>query len=187
MIATRSTRWSRTPTWWSISRSSSWDRERRALGSTCPEPATSSRRRWRPRAPEGSCTPRRSPPTATTPITRSHHRRGAAPRLTRALPLRTEGGVRSGPDRDHHRYDAGGIRPAAVHRGGAEGAGPRGGHAVESTSRCGTEGFQVAAVAQAAVPRSWHASATRTPRRRRRRDRLGRNNFRSAGCLQHRG
>ena len=46
-IATPSTRWSPTPTWWCTSPSSSWARGRRAPGSTWQAPATCSRRRWR--------------------------------------------------------------------------------------------------------------------------------------------
>ncbi len=115
--ATPSTRWSATPTSWSTSRSSSWVRGRRARGSTWPEPATCSRRRWR-RAPQAAGVhlvgrrlrlPLRQPG--------AHHRRGAAPRITRALLLRAEGGVRGGARRDHRparRWRCSSCGPASL-------------------------------------------------------------------------
>ena len=83
MIVPPSMPWSPTPTSSSTSHSSSWVRGRTALGSTWPEPATYSRRRWRPTDPGGSSTPHPSPPTDTTPTIPSPspktYRRGAHP------------------------------------------------------------------------------------------------------------
>ncbi len=102
--ATPSTRWSPTPTWWSISRSSSWDRGRTAPGSTWPAPATSSRRPSaadRAQAAGLHLIGRRL--RLSLRQSRPDHRGRAGPRIRRALLLRAEGGVRGGAGRDSPR------------------------------------------------------------------------------------
>ena len=81
-----------------------------------------------------------------------------AARVTRALLLRAEGGLRSRTGRDHRRLGARGVRAAPVHRRRTEGARAGRGDAVEPAAGPG----------QAAPPRCCRCSSrrSRTPARR---------------------
>ena len=185
--ATPSTRWSPTPTSSSTSPSSSWVRGRRARGSTWPAPATCSRRRWRPQRP------RRLVYTSSVAAYGYHS--------DNPVPITEEVPPRGSPEHYYSEQKAACeaalaeitagsalevfvLRPCIV-------AGPKAPALAEAMPwnrlpDAVREGVQGVAAAQAAVPRPGHAAATGSPRRRRRRDRFGRNHFRAAGRLQPR-
>ena len=114
---------------------------------------------------------------------RPDHRRRTDQGLARALLLRAEGGLRSRPRRNHVGLRR--SRCSSFVRASLPGPRrPRSPRRCRGTaSRRGAKNVtQAVPAAQAAVPGSGHAGATCSPRRRRRRNRPGRNDFRASGA-----